>query len=278
MGISSSSFYYKKKTGKRGRKPSSLTKKITGEHVSNSSLVKSIEDLLSEEFVSYGYIKVTEYLKQNGYMINNKKVYRLMKENNLLFGNKIKPEPGRQFVKFRKAVADAPFKFLEMDIKYVHVKGLHRNFYLLTVLDIFSRKTPGYICRPSITQKDVVRLMDNILDKYDIIGAAIRNDNGSQFIANVTRQYLKSKGLYQEFTHIATPEENAHIESFHSIIQSELFSKYEFDTYEELQEILFRYYKFYNEKRIHSSIGYKSPDDYLVEWFQNNKELINCNA
>lgn len=83
--------------------------------------------------------------------------------------------------------------------------------------------------------------------------------------------YLKEPGIYQEFTHFATPKENAHIESFRSIIQSDLFYRYEFDTFQELQIVLSKYYKFYNEKRIHYSIGYKSPNDYLKEFFEAKK-------
>ena len=193
-----------------------------------------------------------------------------MKENKLLHRQRIKPLSGRQFVQFRKVRVTKPFAFMEMDIKYVHIKGLHLNVFLLTILDVFLRMAPGYIAKPSITKKDTVNLLDSVINKYHIKGATVRNDNGSQFIAGYTRDYLKERGLYQEFTHVSTPEENGHMESFHSIIQNELFSKYEFDSFEELQAVLKRYYKFYNKERIHSSLGYKSPDDYLKEYLNNN--------
>ena len=238
-------------------------------------VVEEITKLLSQEFVDYGYIKVSEYLKQNNYTINKKKVYRLMKENNLLHKQRIKAASGRQFVKFRKVTVTKPFSFLEMDIKYVHIKGLRINVFLLTVLDVFLRMALGYIVKPSITKKDTVNLLDSVTCKYYIKGATVRNDNGSQFIAGYTRDYLKEKGLYQEFTHVSTPEENGHIESFHSIIQNELFSKYEFDSFEELQEVLKRYYNFYNKERIHSSLCYKSPEVFLKEYLNNNPPALN---
>ena len=272
--LSPSSYYYKKKNGKKGRKPSSVTA-IAEETVDNKVVVEDITELLSKEFVDYGYIKVSKYLKQNNYNINKKKVYRLMKENNLLHKQRIKPKSGRQFVKFRKVTVDKPFSFMEMDIKYVHIKGLHINVFLLTVLDVFLRMALGYIVKPSVTKKDTVDLLDSVISKYYIEGAVIRNDNGSQFIAGYTRDYLKKKGLYQEFTHVSTPEKNGHIESFHSIIQNELFSKYEFDSMEELQEVLKRYYDFYNKERIHSSIKYKSPETFLKEYLNNNPPALN---
>ena len=243
----------------------------------NTAVVEEITKLLSQEFVDYGYIKVSEYLKQNNYNINKKKVYRLMKENKLLHRQRIKPVFDRQFVKFRKVTADKPFSFLEMDIKYVHIKGLHLNVFLLTILDVFLRMALGYIVKPSVTKKDTVNLLDSVINKYYIKGATVRNDNGSQFIAGYTRDYLKEKDLYQEFTHVSTPEENGHIESFHSIIQNELFSKYEFDSLEELQAVLKRYYDFYNKERLHSSLGYKSPEAYLKEYLNNNPPALSDN-
>jgi len=91
--LSPSSYYYKKKTGKKGRKPSSVTVRENGT-VDNKAVVDEITMLLSIEFVDYGYIKVSEYLKQNNYNTNKKKVYRLMKENNLLHKQRIKPASG----------------------------------------------------------------------------------------------------------------------------------------------------------------------------------------
>ena len=136
VGLSPSSYYYKKKTGKKGRKPSSAIITADGT-VGNEAVIEEITKLLSLEFVDYGYIKVAEYLKQQKYNINKKKVYRLMKENNLLHRQRIKPIFDRQFVQFRKVVVTKPFSFMEMDIKYVHIKGLHLNVFLLTVLDVF---------------------------------------------------------------------------------------------------------------------------------------------
>jgi len=74
-----------------------------------------------------------------------------------------------------------------MDIKYVHIKGLHINLFLLTILDVFLRMALGYIVKPSVTKKDTVDLLDSVINKYYIKGATVRNDNGSQFISGYTR-------------------------------------------------------------------------------------------
>ena len=75
-GIPRMSFYSRRSEGKRGRKPSSFTVRNADgieELVSNTSVVNVIEDLLSREFVCYGYKKTTKHLQNSGYRINRKK-------------------------------------------------------------------------------------------------------------------------------------------------------------------------------------------------------------
>ena len=194
-----------------------------------------------------------------------------MKEMNLLKKNKIKPVFKRNFVKYRKVKSDKPLQYLETDIKYIFIPFERLTVYLLTIIDVFSRKVLAYKLAKSINHNELIILMDSILDRYGITeGITLRNDNGSQFIANNLRNYLKEKNIYQEFTHVSTPQENAHIEAFHSIIQREFVDKTEYFTFNELSYLYEKYCKFYNEERIHSGIGYKSPNQYLFNYLENN--------
>jgi putative transposase len=141
--ISRSSFYYKPRYIRRkvGRACTSVTYKRTGECEPDSTVVEDIKMLLSLEFVDYGYYKVTIYLRdEKSYQINPKKVYRLMKENNLLYVNRGNASRSkRQWVKDLVPDPMAEFTYLEIDIKYVYVQGKRRNAQVLTVLDVFSR-------------------------------------------------------------------------------------------------------------------------------------------
>ncbi|WP_428400365.1 hypothetical protein ABDK00_006285 [Niabella insulamsoli] len=67
--------------------------------------------------------------------------------------------------------------------------------------------------------------------RFGLKGVIIRNDNGSQFIAHKVREALRSMEAKQEFTHVATPEENAYIEAFHSIEQHELIERHSFASF-----------------------------------------------
>jgi transposase InsO family protein len=234
-------------------------------------VVKDIEKILHQEFCCYGYRNMAGELKDLGWIINHKKVYRLMKEQKLLYGGRIRPEPfKRNFIRFRTPVATRPLQYLSMDIKYVHVHGSSRNALLLTVMDIYSRKVLIHLLRNSIKKGDVLVMLSLMLLEYKAEGMTLRNDNGSQFIATAVRQYLKDKGIYQEFSHVATPEDNAYIEALHSNLQREVIDRFEFDSIYHAQMIIDRYYKWYNEKRRHGSLNGRTPQIVWNHYFNPN--------
>jgi putative transposase len=117
-----------------------------GTVVSNATVVIAIRFILAEEFISFGYAKMTDDLRNNHFVINEKKTYRLMKQNHLLCGTVIKNKAEkRKFVQWRVQQADKPMEQLCMDIKYVHIHGQKRNALLLTVLDVYSRSIVGQV-------------------------------------------------------------------------------------------------------------------------------------
>jgi putative transposase len=265
-----SNYYYAPSDGKRGFKPSMVTLQADGSQVSNAVIIEEIKMVLSGEFVCYGYQKVTIELKNRQYIINHKKVYRLMDESNLLLGKVIKTNGKRQWVKHRKIEAQRPMEYLCLDIKYIWVEGEKRNYYLLTILDIFTRKTLDWILQRSVRKMDVINMFRRLDTQYGIRGVNVRNDNGSQFIANDVRQFLRVAEANQEFTHIATPEENAYIEAFHSILQTEVVERFEFAGYYEAKQTIAAYMDFYTHKRLHGRIGYKTPQQMWDEYEKKN--------
>ena len=123
IGIPRSLFYSKQSERKRDRKPSSFTVKNANgidEIVSNASVVEVIEDLLSREFVCYGYKKVTKHLQNFGYLINRKKVRKIMKESHLLNHSYNRRGKVRRVVD-RKLKLTMPNEVWEMYIKYVWI-------------------------------------------------------------------------------------------------------------------------------------------------------------
>ena len=255
VDLSKSSFYYKSSDGKRGAKPSVCTFRQDGTRVDDTLVIEEIKGILSQEFCCYGYHNITDELREMGYIINHKKVYRLMKEQNLLLGKVISTSGKRQFVKHRKIEATRPMEYLCLDIKYVWVAGESRNYFLLTVLDVFTRVAIEQIFQKSIRKMDVINIFRRINSAFGIKGVTVRNDNGSQFIANDVKQFLRTAEANQEFTHIATPEENAYIEAFHSIVQREVIDRFEFQGFYEAKLTLQAHRDWYNNRRRHATLG-----------------------
>jgi transposase InsO family protein len=255
LSLPESVYYYCPTRGKRGLRPSTHTSKKEGIVLSNELVVEDIKKALGREFCCYGYHNITDDLRDLDYIINHKKVYRLMNEHNLLLGKVIRTSGKRTFVKHRRIEAQYPMEYLCLDIKYVWVEGEKKNYYLLTILDVYTRKAIRQVFQRSIRKIDIIRLFRSIDSQYGIKGVTVRNDNGSQFI----KQYLRSAQAKQEFTHIATPQENAYIEAFHSIIDREVIQRFEFSSYYEAKLTFEAHLLWYNTIRKHGQINRMPP-------------------
>src|SRR5690606_14954165 len=89
MNMPASVYYYKNSNGKRGAKPSTHTFKLDGSMVENQVVIEEIKDILSQEIRCYWYENVTPAWLNKEYYNNEKKIYRLMNEQNLLLGKAI---------------------------------------------------------------------------------------------------------------------------------------------------------------------------------------------
>ncbi|MDC1105562.1 DDE-type integrase/transposase/recombinase [Prolixibacteraceae bacterium] len=194
--------------------------------MSEKDVVASIKDILSHEFIDCGYHVMTEYLKREGYRINHKKVYRIMKNAGLIKASSriIRGKGSRKFVQFRKVETSRPLEYIEMDIKLVWLPNVGKNAYLLSIIDLHTRKILGSRFARQMKQNAGIDLLGSIFTNYGTIdGMAIRSDNESQFLATDVRNYIEMMGVSQEFTHGATPEENAHIEAYHGTLKRDIF-------------------------------------------------------
>lgn len=271
--IQRSVVYYLNKDNKPGRKPSVVTV-FKNEIVTEERVLTSVKGLLDHEFLSYGYFKISKQLKIDGFVINKKKVYRIMKNNNLLKPQRIRTSGKRNFIKFRKPVVDKPLTYFEMDIKYIYVPEERRNAYLLTIIDVYSRKAIGHVFKRSIRKMDVINLWQSLKSYLnDFKKITIRNDNGSQFIANDVRGYFYYHGVNHEFTNIATPEDDGHIEAFHSILEREFLRRNEYTSFDEMKSAIARFMKCYNEERLHGSLNYKTPDQFIKDFNENESKI-----
>lgn len=239
-GMVESSYYRGPSGGKKGNRPSAHTLHETKGPVSQDAVVRSVKDILGHEFIDCGYRLMTSYLKRDGYLINHKKLYRIMKEEGLLkLGDRIdRSGSGRKFVKYRKVITTRPMECLEMDIKMVWIPDLGKNAYLLSVIDVHTRRILKDYFSFNVKQGHVIELLSLLFEQYDYpLNVVIRSDNGSQFIAIRVREYLGLIGVQQEFAHVATPEENAHVEAYHGILKKEVFTRFDYRSFGGIERI-----------------------------------------
>jgi putative transposase len=140
-----------------------------GSEISNVSVILAVKLILGIEFADYGYQVMSSSLRQEGFLINRKKVYRLMAEQGLLCRSKIKAKADkRKFVQYYTQEADAPIQQLYMDIKYLHTQGAGRNALLLTVLDVYRLKILGQLLWWRIRKEQVKWLLSRIIEKHPV--------------------------------------------------------------------------------------------------------------
>lgn len=244
--------------------------------VENDEVVGEILTIKSNPETDYGYKAMTAALMLLGYVINHKKVYRMMGEFMLL--HDARKRNSRNYVKYARVYANRPLEVLEMDIKFQYVIERSRYAFILTVIDCFTRKILKWTVAYSIKQSDVKRLWEGIIVQYlqpnnllkKGLSIEIRNDNDSRFAAKSVQKYFKENHLDQVFTHPYTPQENGHIESFHAILGRSLRRR-EYLTINDLKNHLEYFYKTYNEKRLHGSLDHLPPNRFWNLW---NKGLI----
>ena len=91
----------------------------------------------------------------------------------------------------------------------------------------------------------------------------IRSDNGPQFVSNLFEETCVRFGVTHERIPVKTPNKNAHIESFHAILEQECYQYREFETYQQAYLEVSQFIRFYNTNRIHGSIYDLSPYQYI---------------
>ena len=274
--IPRSTYYYRSSGMRKGKAPSTHTLK-NGQLVSNEELISEMNTILGVDFIDYGYARTTMALVANGYVVNKKKVYRIMKANHLLFKKKVAVKK-KNYVTDFVPLSTSPFQLMEIDIKYVYIHGLNKNAYLITILDVFSRAALAWSLDLNMKASRVVILVNQLLQDWLIpwnidpkqTKVCIRTDNGSQFIAALFRQHLTQADISNEYIQPATPEQNGHIESFHATLTKLVSNKYYFEDLNQAIHVLNDFFYTYNNIRIMKSILYKSPFQFLKHWKDTN--------
>lgn len=133
--------------------------------------------------------------------------------------------------------------------------------YPASVMDLCSRKIIEYAYGTSMTADLAVHAVKNAcLNVKDTEGIILHGDLGSQYTSQVFENYLTSKEILYSYSRKGNPYDNACIESFHSVLKKEEIYLHAYQDSAEARRAIFEYIEgWYNRKRIHSSIGYMTP-------------------
>lgn len=150
------------------------------------------------------------------------------------------------------------------DITYIHT--LHEGtFYLITFIDAFSKKVVSWgLFDNQKTDKIILVLTKGIRERKPLPGLILHSDKGSQFRSKLYREFLSKYNFVFSYTSLNhSCDENAAQESFHASLKKECIYLNKIYTYEDAYKLIFNYIEgFYNSSRIHSSVGYLSPNSF----------------
>ncbi len=254
-GLSSSTYYYR-----------SVPRVIKLDPV----IIEKVKEMAFRH-PSYGARRIAAMMRRELRMpVDRKRVRRAFHVLNWIEPAKKKSEIIRSATKF--VVATRPYELWETDITYVWC-GVDGWCYLFNVEDVFQREWLGYSFDTSAVKESAIMSVNNALaahPRVDVSKLTLRCDNGSQYRSKAFRESMKALGIKLEFIYYNTPEQNGHIESFHKTLKREYLWCEDFRNYQEAEITIADAFKDYNQNRIHSALGYKTPSEFLHEWETTN--------
>jgi len=155
-----------------------------------------------------------------------------------------------------------PHQHWHVDIKYINFRGTF--LFLISVMDGYSRYILHHEVRTQMSEYDVQLTIQRAREKYPDVRPIIISDNGSQFISKDFQEFIKFLELTHIRTSIAYPQSNGKLERFHRSLGMECLNTKSFITLEDARETIACYVDYYNRVRLHSSLFFLTPEDFLL--------------
>jgi transposase InsO family protein len=239
--------------------------------------IKTAIAALAGQHPTYGYRRITAMLKRSGHEINHKRVARLMRELGLMGKRPVKRKrttnSNHAFTRYPNRVTDLaierPNQVWVADLTYIR---LQQEFvYLAVVMDVFTRSIRGWHLARSMDQSLTLTALNKGLEngKPEIH----HSDQGVQYAAHEYVQRLKQHGTEISRAEVGQAWQNGYAERLMRTIKEEEVDLSEYRNFTEAYHQIEQFLEdVYMKKRIHSSLGYLTPDEYERQWNRQKKK------
>ena len=270
---------------KRGGKP--YRKRLTDAQmlVTDAQMLALIHSIHQEFKGAYGSPRMARELRLRGFPAGKERVERLMQENGIKAKHKRRFKvttdskhnlPVAPNLLDRNFTPDAPNQVWTSDITYLWTD--EGWLYLVIVIDLFNREVVGWSLKPRMTADIVTDALAMAwFRRKPAAGLIHHSDRGSPYASHAFQANLKEYGMACSMSRKGNCWDNAPTESWFGSFKNERVYGERFETRDEVIAMAFEYIEvFYNRKRLHSTLGYKSPMQFLSNWLiaQQQEKLV----